>query len=733
MKKLFTLLSVGAIASLTALAAINWNNVDDLAKGATVTVSSNPNDASLIVDDNNGSGWQASAATHEYTHDWVLINLLEPKTFTDIEIVWEASHCKEYSIYLSDTEIPFTKETTDGGVEYNAIDAEWISAHTAAITGGNDTEAGYTENLNFENQQTAQYILIYADEYNNFGSQYGMRIFEVRIADIQNRNEVVSLNVTADGNAVAGGEAINVNIKPVNKIGEEMPLDAITDLALTCNNSNVTIAGGENGIYQVSASKFGEYTLTATAKFGEATVTGTLALNVAYNWTGSENVATGKAIQGRVLASAEDANPPANAVDGNLETYYQYNGEWGGGDSWLLVDLGDVYMVDAIGAYYSTNAGGKCVFGYATDASAVEAVIANGTDFKWENAAEFSTGWTFTNELTRTADVVTTYAYATPVVARYIVVKDADNPQGKPCVNEIYVEGVKREATVATSIEITADNNYVVTGTEITVTANVFDQYGAVMPDQNITLTCDGGTINGDKFTANAVGNYTIKAELNANGTLLSEELTIYVVANADESKLSADNVTKITLNDVEIANTAIFNDYTIPEFPATLKIDLDQYYVFKLIELRWEAACPSDYTVEVTTDKGTYTVLTVEGRKFENGVNPVDKIVNSNYVAPEVATNMGEVAFADLTYVKHITINITGRDHGYNVRLFGIDAYSDADKNTGVDEVTVEANEMTDVYNLQGIRVRSNVKTDEALQGLPRGIYIVNGRKMII
>lgn len=37
------------------------------------------------------------------------------------------------------------------------------------------------------------------------------------------------------------------------------------------------------------------------------------------------------------------------------------------------------------------------------------------------------------------------------------------------------------------------------------------------------------------------------------------------------------------------------------------------------------------------------------------------------------------------------------------------------------------------DVYNLQGIAVRNSVARAEATEGLPRGIYIVGGRKVIV
>lgn len=290
MKKLFTIVASAILVGASTFATITWGDVGEmnLAKGAAVTVSSNPNDAALIADDNNGSGWQASAATHAYTQDWVILDLGESKAFTDMEIVWEASHCKDYSVYVSAT--PFTvepkTETIGEGEEaqeisYNAVSVEGL---TAAATAGNDSEANYIENITFNEPQNGQYVLIYANEYNNFGTSYGMRLFEVRLANIENREALTSVKVAQEGNAVAGADAAT--------------------LTLTAANT-------------VSASTFGIHTLTATATMGETTVSATYELNVAFNWSGVTNVANGKTIQGRIKADAEDTNPVANAVDAN--------------------------------------------------------------------------------------------------------------------------------------------------------------------------------------------------------------------------------------------------------------------------------------------------------------------------------------------------------------------------------------------------------------------------------
>lgn len=959
MKKLLSILSVGALATASMLAAINWSSIENLAAGSTVVASSNQATANLIVDNDNGSGWQANANTHVHTQDWVQIDLGSEKTFTDIEIIWEASHCKKYSVYVSNEPVLYTSGTMDvtvdgtvTQVDYNVITPDWLSSHTAAITGGNDTEAGYTDNLTFSAPKTGRYVLIYANEYNNFGSQYGMRIFEVRLANIEGRDNIAGLKLTQEGNAVAGGDAVTVSVVPVNKLGAEMGLNTVTGLTLTCDNAAVTITETEAGKYSVSSTEIGEFTLTATAMAGATQVTGTMTMNVAFNWAGITNVATGKTVWGRVKADADNLNPPANAVDGNVDNYYQYNGEWGGGDSWVLVDLGDEYIISAIGALYTSGSStGKFVVGYALDATeALNKINADGTDYVWN----FTEGWNFSAQLSRTPGSIDTYVCPAGATARYIVVKDADNPGGKPCLNEIYVAGTVREAakattiditiekpgivigettnvttsvldqygapfegtptitvngaeyangvitgnakgmvtvtatlgdltktaqfyvadendycvadctitasegaaenkapvtdggkvitnfgadyvlapnetigehthwfqvelakpynldliaalwegaypadydiylgesednmqlyyskrdkngdnsdrfsgkemknikfikvvttknatvygiklhdfkvygtsnvqSVATSIEVSASDNYVPTGTEITLSAKVLDQFGAEMPDAQVTYSCENAdaVVVGNVFKADKIGGYNVVATCgDATGSI-----DLDVVANGD-FKLAGDSEAlknTATLNGTVLENTNIFagNEIQITELPSTLVFTFANIVDFDLLEIRWEAACPSDYTVEATYENGTTaTILTVSNRQFVNGFHPVDKIVNSQINA----LDLGTVAHADMTNMKSLKFNITGKDHTYDIRLLGMNAYS-VNNYTGIQGIAAEANGQVDVYNIQGIKVRSNVEAKNALNGLPRGIYFVNGQKII-
>ncbi|MDE6187033.1 MAG: hypothetical protein K2G17_02750, partial [Duncaniella sp.] len=55
-------------------------------------------------------------------------------------------------------------------------------------------------------------------------------------------------------------------------------------------------------------------------------------------------------------------------------------------------------------------------------------------------------------------------------------------------------------------------------------------------------------------------------------------------------------------------------------------------------------------------------------------------------------------------------------------------------DGESALDEIVVSPMErLVDVYNLQGVRLRTKVCINDAVEGLPGGIYIVDGKKMVV
>ena len=68
----------------------------------------------------------------------------------------------------------------------------------------------------------------------------------------------------------------------------------------------------------------------------------------------------------------------------------------------------------------------------------------------------------------------------------------------------------------------------------------------------------------------------------------------------------------------------------------------------------------------------------------------------------------------------------------GHKFKVKSIFPSNDPDA-TAVESLPAQDNDFVNVYNLQGVAVRRNVAASEATQGLPAGIYIINGKKTLV
>lgn len=60
------------------------------------------------------------------------------------------------------------------------------------------------------------------------------------------------------------------------------------------------------------------------------------------------------------------------------------------------------------------------------------------------------------------------------------------------------------------------------------------------------------------------------------------------------------------------------------------------------------------------------------------------------------------------------------------------INGKNDDDGSAGIENIITTTNPIVNVYNLQGIMVKCGVNEENALDGLPHGIYLINGKKIV-
>ena len=160
-----------------------------------------------------------------------------------------------------------------------------------------------------------------------------------------------------------------------------------------------------------------------------------------------------------------------------------------------------------------------------------------------------------------------------------------------------------------------------------------------------------------------------------------------------------------------------------------------------------------------VTYHNKTYTVTEIGESTFENNT------YLTNVTIPSSITSIGDKAFKGCSNLKSITMYVTtpislavaGTRGSDGTSIFegvdkltcvlyvpdgSVDLYKEApvwsdfkhivpiSTLTGISVVNVTEGEPFDVYNLQGRKVKSRA-TD--LRGLPRGIYIINGKKVAV
>lgn len=227
MKKLQIITLTALMASGVAYAALDWDGVDNLAKGASVTLSSNDSEGNRnsIVDDNNGSGWQANKDAAN--PDWALIDLGETKTFKDIEIKWEAARPNTYKVYVT-AEAP----TVTAGDTESTIAEVWLTANaegSVEITAGEGDIAKTITVGSFDGSTQANIALVASATVDN------------------GDNAAVVLNKSESTGLEDMYQPKNQNMAPYKltiDLGKEYPADVIEVIWETAHASDFEILTG---------------------------------------------------------------------------------------------------------------------------------------------------------------------------------------------------------------------------------------------------------------------------------------------------------------------------------------------------------------------------------------------------------------------------------------------------------------------------------------------------------
>lgn len=153
--------------------------------------------------------------------------------------------------------------------------------------------------------------------------------------------------------------------------------------------------------------------------------------------------------------------------------------------------------------------------------------------------------------------------------------------------------------------------------------------------------------------------------------------------------------------------------------------------------------------TLTEATEIAANTAYIVEGAAGTYTFTGVGAAYSDTYTTGLLTGTFVSMTAAADTYVLQVNNGITGFYHvaeGAEPTVAATRAYLTApageaevtafvfgDIQTGIQGVEAAADTMVDVYTIDGVRVREGVKAAEALKGLAKGIYVVNGAKKAV
>lgn len=176
-------------------------------------------------------------------------------------------------------------------------------------------------------------------------------------------------------------------------------------------------------------------------------------------------------------------------------------------------------------------------------------------------------------------------------------------------------------------------------------------------------------------------------------------------------------------LNSWDDGSNRITQTVTLPEGEYKLTF-LAQYVCAN------EVAHLADDIITTTSDNVNYSLCGISFNGTEMYRYP--KVAN-NWELVELPFTLDEETAVTVSMGLKTTSKDVGAANNTRLYLDHVRLYSKNEKEGDgiVETKNISDDEMTDVYNLQGIKLREKVAVSQATKGLPEGIYIVNHKKI--
>ena len=279
------------------------------------------------------------------------------------------------------------------------------------------------------------------------------------------------------------------------------------------------------------------------------------------------------------------------------------------------------------------------------------------------------------------------------------------------------------------------------------VPENSYDSYSTADQWQRFLVQGSGqqlvyGDVNQDGYVTSAditalydilLGNsneFENTADVNQDGHITSADITAIYNILLGTSKAPT-RLRPVSLSSDKMSA----QDFTIEAgMSHTMSIDLSSNASFSAMQL--DLMLPQGLSIDAVTTTSRTRGMTMGYNEFEPGKWRI-LLHNATAMNGNEGTILNVTVKASDTFSGNdvITIdNIIAVEPNEQAHLIG-DLTLEVGNATGVKDINIDqaANGPVDVHNVNGQLLRKGVERDQATQGLPSGIYIVGGKKVII
>lgn len=286
-----------------------------------------------------------------------------------------------------------------------------------------------------------------------------------------------------------------------------------------------------------------------------------------------------------------------------------------------------------------------------------------------------------------------------------------------------------------------ANINLSLTATEFAIdesalcTAVVTDANGHYLLDEAAVISVDNDNfvVDGSTVTAVKRGKTTVTATMGE----ISQSVAVNCFLTAEAVNTSLNLAAENLESDHENPALAFDgNEGTQVEWSCAeteehyLNIDLGKVFHVEAVQLVWEGASATHYTVALENEAAQPAAMRAavkeDGHVFtvEDGQGGAGMTVCKNLYLDD---------FTPIA-ARYVKLNTTkAHDKGWGIKLKEMRVMGVPAPTVGVEDVAVEAETLVNVYNMQGVCVLRGVNPAEAADRLPAGVYIMGNRKVAV